>query len=335
MPETADFSIERQVYMQHVYALQRQPRKRGPLATTAFAFTEPTRLFAPATFPSSPLLPSERQGHLAHVAQFKHSFDHISIRPPDSSGGAGYRVDMQQTGTQPFSLQRKESRRRSISPEGAPLQRVEQSSPASSDTVYTIRPGDTLGTIAAAHNTTWQSLAQHNQIANPNLIYPGQQLNIPGSRTNDAAPQLVDAPQPTNTPLLVDAPQPQPTSKIPEHNTANLFPAGQCTWWANERYQQLTGYYVPWTTNSNANQWTARANDFGWHVSDQPGVGAIIDFQAGVQLASDVGHVAIVEKIMPNGDLITSNMNVWGHPFGSVVNLTNHPGPGVTFITYQ
>jgi len=97
----------------------------------------------------------------------------------------------------------------------------------------------------------------------------------------------------------------------------------------------LTGYYVPWTTNANADQWSARASDFGWHVSDQPTVGAIIDFQAGVELASDVGHVAIVEQILPNGNLITSNMNIIGHAFGEVVDLTNQAGPGVTFITYQ
>jgi surface antigen len=142
-----------------------------------------------------------------------------------------------------------------------------------------------------------------------------------------------------NTPPSESTPPPESTppsaGKIPQHNTANLFPAGQCTWWATERYHTLTGYYVPWTTNANANQWTARAYEFGWHVSDQPSVGAIIDFQAGVQLASDVGHVAIVEKINSDGSLTTSNMNILGHPFGSVVDLTNHPGPGVTFITYQ
>ena len=183
-----------------------------------------------------------------------------------------------------------------------------QTSCPAGDTLYTVRPGDTLGKIAMTHGTSWQTIAQHSQIGDPNRIYVNQQVCIPGHGA------------------------PQPMGGVP-HNTANLFPYGQCTWWVTQRYHDLRGYYVPWTTNSNAWQWTARAYDFGWHVSNQPSVGAIIDFQPGVQGASPIGHVAIVEQIMGNGDLRTSNMNVIGHPFGSVVYLTFHAGPGVTFIT--
>lgn len=45
-------------------------------------------------------------------------------------------------------------------------------------TVYTVKSGDTLSGIAAAYNTTYQRLAAVNGIANPNLIYPGQQIVI-------------------------------------------------------------------------------------------------------------------------------------------------------------
>jgi N-acetylmuramoyl-L-alanine amidase len=181
------------------------------------------------------------------------------------------------------------------------------------EAVYTIVPGDTLGTIAANHGTTWQNLAQHNQIANPNLIYAFQQICIPGSNTSTSTPNS--------------------SSNTPSHNTTNPFPYGQCTWWASQRYHDLHGYFVPWTTQSDAWQWTARAQEFGWHVSDKPSYGAIIDFQPGVQGASNSGHVAVVEQILNNGDVVASNMNVQGYAFGSVVNLTYHSGPGVTFIT--
>jgi surface antigen len=185
----------------------------------------------------------------------------------------------------------------------------------SGDTVYTIQPGDTLGSIAAIHGTSFQTIAQHSQIANPNLVYVGQQVCVPGDGTN--APVAFS----------------QPVNGVPPHNTVNPFAYGQCTWWAAQRYHDLHGFYVPWTTDSNAFQWTARANDFHWHVSDQPSVGAIIDFQPGVQYASGVGHVGVVEQILSNGDVVTSNMNVLGHPFGAVANVTFHTGPGVTFIT--
>jgi N-acetylmuramoyl-L-alanine amidase len=186
----------------------------------------------------------------------------------------------------------------------------------SGDTVYTVQSGDTLSSIAAIHGTSFQTIAQHSQIANPNLVYVNQQVCVPGQGTN------------ANVALS------QPVNSVPAHNTVNPFAYGQCTWWAAQRYHDLHGFYVPWTTNANAFQWTVRANDFHWHVSDQPSLGAIIDFQPGVQYASTTaGHVAVVEQILGNGDVVTSNMNVSGHPFGSVVNLTFHTGAGVTFIT--
>jgi LysM repeat protein len=46
---------------------------------------------------------------------------------------------------------------------------------------YTVAYGDTLTSIAARYNTTAAVLAQLNNITNPNLIYAGQVLNIPGA----------------------------------------------------------------------------------------------------------------------------------------------------------
>ncbi len=45
---------------------------------------------------------------------------------------------------------------------------------------YTVRPGDTLASIARRFNTTYPILASFNGIANPNLIFVGQVLQIPG-----------------------------------------------------------------------------------------------------------------------------------------------------------
>jgi LysM repeat protein len=44
---------------------------------------------------------------------------------------------------------------------------------------YTIRPGDTLGAIAAKFGTTTRVLAQLNGIANPGLIRAGEVLKLP------------------------------------------------------------------------------------------------------------------------------------------------------------
>ncbi len=48
-----------------------------------------------------------------------------------------------------------------------------------SDIVYTVKSGDTLSGIASRYNTTYQKLAQYNNIANPNLIYVNQKIRIP------------------------------------------------------------------------------------------------------------------------------------------------------------
>ena len=179
---------------------------------------------------------------------------------------------------------------------------------AASDQAYTVASGDTLGSIAARYNTTWQQLASYNHLADPGLIYPGQTICIGGQASSS-----------TN----------QGTG--PTQGSANPFPYGQCTWWANERYHQLHGVYVPWTTQSDAWQWTDRAYQFGWHVSSSPVAGSIIDLQPWVQGAYGLGHVAFVEQLLSNGDVIASNMN-WGANPTQVTDVQFSPGPGVTFL---
>ena len=50
--------------------------------------------------------------------------------------------------------------------------------PAPKKRTYVVRAGDTLSGIAARFGTSWQALAQKNNLANPNLIFPGQVLRI-------------------------------------------------------------------------------------------------------------------------------------------------------------
>ena len=51
--------------------------------------------------------------------------------------------------------------------------------PSTSETIYTVVSGDTLSGIASKYGTTYQKLAEYNGIADPNKIYPGQQIKIP------------------------------------------------------------------------------------------------------------------------------------------------------------
>jgi murein DD-endopeptidase MepM/ murein hydrolase activator NlpD len=59
--------------------------------------------------------------------------------------------------------------------------------------VYVVRPGDTLSKIAAQFGTTVQAIMQANHLTNPNYIYSGQRLYIPGAAVVTAtAGQLAD-----------------------------------------------------------------------------------------------------------------------------------------------
>lgn len=48
-------------------------------------------------------------------------------------------------------------------------------------TIYTVIPGDNLYTIAYNHVTTVENILKFNNIIDPKLIYPGQQIVIPWS----------------------------------------------------------------------------------------------------------------------------------------------------------
>jgi hypothetical protein len=109
----------------------------------------------------------------------------------------------------------------------------------------------------------------------------------------------------------------------------NRFFYGQCTYWANMRYHELTGYWVPWL--GNAWQWVAGAEGYGWVVSSTPQLHSIIVLQPGVEGAGWYGHVAIVEQINADGSVLTSNFN-WGGAWAQETFVTFRPGPGVNFV---
>ncbi len=69
--------------------------------------------------------------------------------------------------------------------------------------VYTVQPGDYLAKIARQFNTTVSAIVAANNIANPNLIFPGQQLIIPTGGTVPPPATSVPAtppPQATSVP---------------------------------------------------------------------------------------------------------------------------------------
>jgi LysM repeat protein len=70
-----------------------------------------------------------------------------------------------------------------VSPETQKLSPNDKSKPTpKSGTEYTVRSGDTLSSIASAHGTTFDQLAQYNNIPYPYNLTIGQVITIPPAK---------------------------------------------------------------------------------------------------------------------------------------------------------
>lgn len=110
---------------------------------------------------------------------------------------------------------------------------------------YTVKPGDTLSGIAQdklGDATRWPEIYQGNQdqIDDPNLIYPGQKLTLPGAKpapapAEEPADELTDlepidlTPEPASTtPAPAPKPLPKPIPRdFPPYGPTRCFPHPQ------------------------------------------------------------------------------------------------------------
>ncbi len=79
--------------------------------------------------------------------------------------------------------------------------------------VYIVREGDTLSGIAEKFGVSLEDLMRINAISNPDLIYPGQQLIIPGGELPQPTPTFTlpfQPPTPAFTPIATKPPTPTP-----------------------------------------------------------------------------------------------------------------------------
>lgn len=84
-------------------------------------------------------------------------------------------------------------------------------------------------------------------------------------------------------------------------HSGNTYARGNCTAYAFDRRAELgKPIGARW---GNASSWATSARNAGFSVNRTPSVGAVI------QNGGGYGHVGIVEKILPNGDIQISEMN--------------------------
>ncbi|KHE67211.1 LysM peptidoglycan-binding domain-containing protein, partial [Halobacillus sp. BBL2006] len=58
--------------------------------------------------------------------------------------------------------------------------------------LHTVKKGETLTQISRDYRTPLQAIIQANPTINPNLIYPGQRINIPGFPEASTIPYRID-----------------------------------------------------------------------------------------------------------------------------------------------
>ena len=95
---------------------------------------------------------------------------------------------------------------------------------------YTVKKGDTLSAIAKKYGTTYQQLAKDNGISNPNLIYAGQKINLPG-----------------NTKKETKTEKPSVATVTPETPATNTLPEIDGV----SQNSLKDGYQNPWNPNDN------------------------------------------------------------------------------------
>ena len=61
------------------------------------------------------------------------------------------------------------------------------------EVIYVVKKGDTLSGIASKYGTTYQKLAEYNNIENPNLIYVGQKIVIPTTSSSSSITYTVQS----------------------------------------------------------------------------------------------------------------------------------------------
>lgn len=187
---------------------------------------------------------------------------------------------------------------------------------------YKVRSGDTVNSIASAYHASVERITSYNDLELSGVT-PGQTIIIPdGILPDNQRPGYV-APATANyysgRASVID-------SAYAGASAGNRYAWGNCTWYAYERRKQLglpVGSF--W---GNANTWDDYARAAGYTVNNNPTSGAVLVDNSGY-----FGHVAIVESVKGNGDIVVSEMNNYAYGgYGIVDSRTISAGQARVYL---
>jgi len=183
--------------------------------------------------------------------------------------------------------------------------------------LYTVRAGDTYDSISQKYKVDQQNIISYNDLELSGLPV-GSQIILPDAilptteRPGYVAPvYYLYATGGGSTDVSFLYVNTAPTSE------GNRNSWGNCTWYVWEKRKQLGGAWVlPSAPLGNAAQWAYSLGAAGYRVDRKPAFGAIM--QNGGEI-NGYGHVAFVESVESNGDVIITEMNYYnGRWFNAV-----------------
>jgi surface antigen len=170
--------------------------------------------------------------------------------------------------------------------------------------LYTVKHGDTVQSIARTYTSDADRIVLFNDLELSSLK-PGRKIIVPSGEKPAAPDTTVSSFAGQSGSIAGNA--------FVGLSAGNRYAPGNCTWYAYERRQQLgkpVGSF--W---GNANTWASNARAAGYRVDSTPAVSAVLVDQAGF-----FGHVAVVEKVKSNGDIVVSEMNNYAYGGFNIVN---------------
>ncbi len=175
--------------------------------------------------------------------------------------------------------------------------------------LYTVQAGDTAQSIAEKYQADPSVITTYNDL-DISGVSAGQKIVVVGGvlptteRPGYVAP-AVYTPRATTSSSSY-------TSSYRSGSVGNRYAWGNCTWWAYERRAQMgrpVGSF--W---GNGGSWAYSGAAAGFAVNNVPAVGAVY-----VEMGSP-GHVGVVESVLPNGDIVISEMNNSAYGGYNIVN---------------
>ena len=169
--------------------------------------------------------------------------------------------------------------------------------------VYTVKDGDTVDSLADKYHSSKDSIIMINDLESNQSLAAGSLIILPnGELPETERPEYV-APTPTYNYSNSSASSASYTAYRTYWTSSNPMPWGWCTWYAWARRAEMAeNYHLPGGLG-NANTWAAALSG-SFRVDNTPRAGAVMQTTSGYY-----GHVAIVDKVNPDGSVTYSDMN--------------------------